>query len=238
MNTEQVIVKGGGYARTVWFSAGPKESHHPLCVFLDGDHYLESVRARSLLADGIARDHIPRISFAFVSHNDAAARHEDYTCNDGYARFVAEDLLCWAKNRLSSISTEGNVVCGLSLSGLASAYIALTFPHVFSSSLCQSGSFWWSNQQFVALAREHSPITPRYWLSVGEEETEKDVSHPPTDMYQGISQIAGVQSAVEGLKAGGAEVRYHLFSGGHEFGPWGDELCDALQWLVGNAPRS
>ena len=195
MDTDQVIVKGRGYARTVWFSAGPKETPHPLCVFLDGDHYLESLGAGSLLTEAIAGGSIPRMSFAFVAHNSAAARHEDYTCNDRYARFVAEDLLCWAKNRRSSIRTEGNVVCGLSLSGLASAHIALTFPHVFSSSLCQSGSFWWSKQQFVALVRKHFPIPSRYWLSVGDEETEKDVLHPPTDMHQGISQIAGVQSS-------------------------------------------
>jgi enterochelin esterase family protein len=175
------------------------------------------------------------MSFAFVAHESAAARHEDYTCNDRYARFIADDLLKWATSRLSSIRTEGNVVYGLSLSGLASAYIALTFPQVFSSSLCQSGSFWWNKQQFVALARDHSPIPSRYWLSVGDEETERDVVHPPTDMHQGISQIDGVQSAVDELEAGGAEVRHHLFSGGHDFGPWGDELCDALQWLKGAA---
>ena len=52
-------------------------------------------------------------------------------------------------------------------------------------------------------------------------------------MHQEYSQIVGVQSAVDALKARGAKVNYHLFNGGHEFGPWTAELGDALQWLLG-----
>lgn len=232
MAIEQVDFEAGGYRRTVWFSAGPDRTNHPLCVFLDGDHYLESVGAEAILRESIAAGRIPQMSFAFVAHHSAAARHEDYTCNDRFAGFVARHLLAWAVGRVPSIASEGNIVCGLSLSGLASAHIALTFPQVFSRSLCQSGSFWWRQQRFATLAREHAPTSgSRYWLSVGDEETEEDVSHPPTAMVQGVSQITGVVSAVEGLRAGGAEVEYHLLRGGHAFGPWADELGDALRWL-------
>jgi enterochelin esterase-like enzyme len=238
MNTEQCVVEGEHFSRTVWFSAGPKETNHPLCVFLDGEHYLETVQALSIVEKAMVNGHLPQMSLPFVSHNGAAARHEDYTCNDSFASFVADDLVRWAKTRVPSITSGGNVICGISLSGLASAHIALTFPNVFSSSLCQSGSFWWNRQRFAELARTHSKISPRFWLSVGDKETEDDVRHPPTEMHQEISQIAGVESAADTLRGGSAEVRYHQYSGGHEFGPWIDELEEALQWVIGNAPAS
>ena len=70
-------------------------------------------------------------------------------------------------------------------------------------------------------------------LSVGDKGIDENVFHPPTNMHQEYSQIVGVQSAVDALKARGAKVNYHLFNGGHEFGPWTAELGDALQWLLG-----
>ena len=235
MNTEQAIVEGRDYTRTVWFSAGPRQINHPLCVFLDGEHYLEGISAPSILEELTASGLIPQMSFAFVSHNGAKARHEDYTCNDRFARYVSEDIFLWAKNRVPSISSNGNLICGVSLSGLASAHIALTFPHLFSLSLCQSGSFWWERQRFASLAHGHTATGLRLWLSVGNEETEENATHPPTGMRQEFSQITGVQSAVDVLRASGAEVKHHVFNGGHAYGPWKDELRDALQWLAGSA---
>lgn len=232
MNTEQVVIEGSDYTRTVWFAAGPKANEHPLCVFLDGEYYLDKVGALPILEELIAREHLPQMSFAFVPSNGPQSRHDDFVCNDRYARYISEDLFHWARNRVTSIRNEGNLVCGLSLSGLASAYITLTFPHVFSSSLSQSGSFWWNRQGFASFARDLPKIQSRHWLSVGDEETADDASHPPTGMRQEFSQITGVQSAVDALKVNGAEVRHHVYRGGHAFDPWRDELPEALQWLT------
>ena len=232
MNTEQFIVEGKDFSRTVWFSAGPKQTNHPLCVFLDGEYYLNRANALSILEKSIASRQIPHMSFVFVASNGPKSRHEDFTCNNRFAKYVVEDIVPWARNRLDSISSEGNVICGLSLSGLASAYISSTYPRIFSASLCQSGSFWWDRNRFASLVSKHAPIGSRFWLSVGDKEIEEDVKHPPTDLHQEFSQIVGVQSAVDALRANSAEVRHHLFSGGHEFGPWSDELADALHWLM------
>jgi enterochelin esterase family protein len=233
VNPEQVTVEGEDYTRTVWFRAGPKQISHALCVFLDGEYYLEKVGALAILEQAIASGRIPSMSFVFVPSNGPQSRHEDFTCNERYARFVAEEILRWTRAQVSSIRSEGNLVCGLSLSGLASAHVALKYPEVFSSALSQSGSFWWSDRRFANLARSCPDIGSRHWLSVGDEETQEDVSHPPTGMHQGVSQITGVQSAVDALRAGGAQVRHHVFRGGHAFDPWRNELNDALQWLVG-----
>lgn len=234
MNTEQITVEGRDYTRTVWFHAGPPGIDHALCVFLDGEYYLERVGAPAILESAIAGGRLRPMSFVFIPSNGPESRHEDFVCNEKYARFVAEDVLQWAGNQLGSISAEGNLICGLSLSGLASAHAALTYPRVFPSALSQSGSFWWSERRFASLASALPDIKSRHWLSVGDEEVAEDVSHPPTGMHQRVSQIIGVQSAVDALRAKGAEVRHHVFHGGHAFDPWRDELADALQWLVGN----
>jgi enterochelin esterase family protein len=209
---------------------GPQTSH-ALCVFLDGEYYLEKVGALAIIERALASGTLPPMSFVFVPSNGAQSRHEDLVCNDRYARFVAEDLLTWARSRLGSIRAEGNLICGLSLSGLASAHAALMHPGVFSAALSQSGSFWWDDRRFARLAANHSGIGSRHWLSVGDEETQEDVSHPPTGMHQRVSQIAGVQSAASALRAGGAEVRHRVYRGGHAFDPWRDELGEALAWL-------
>ena len=94
METEQITVKGRDYTRTVWFLAGPKQASHALCVFLDGEYYLEKVGALAILDKAIASGRIPSMSFVFVPSNGPQSRHEDFICNDQYARFVAIGCGC------------------------------------------------------------------------------------------------------------------------------------------------
>ena len=74
-------------------------------------------------------------------------------------------------------------------------------------------------------------MTGRFWLSVGDKETDENVSHTPF-LYQEASQNFGVKNAVELLQKAGAEVHVHLYSGGHEPEPWKGELVGALRWLA------
>jgi len=121
------------------------------------------------------------------------------------------------------------------LSGLAAAHIALLYPSRFPAALCQSGSFWFEPDAFAQLARQRPPVKTRFWLSVGDEETDEDVSHPPTGLFQGISQIAGVERARAVLEENGGEVNCHRYRGGHSFEHWRAELSDAVQWLLRTA---
>lgn len=176
---------------------------------------------------------VPPMTLVFVSHGGAEARHTDYVRNDAFARFVAEDVVGWARERVPSIVAGPHVICGLSLSGLAAAHIALAYPRLFPAALCQSGSFWWKPDDFAALVAERPPTGTRLWLSVGDEETDVDVSHPPTGMFQNITQIDGVERARDALERAGASVHFHRYRGGHAFEPWAAELDDALAWLLG-----
>ena len=172
------------------------------------------------------------MTLVFVSHGEAAARHTDYVCDPQFARFIAEDVVSRARARVPSLSAEHHVICGLSLSGLAAAHISLLYPTRFPAALCQSGSFWWEPDAFAHVVQERPPVRSRFWLSVGDEETDVGVSHPPTGLFQGISQIEGVERACAVLEEHGADVNFHRYRGGHGFEHWRAELSDALLWLL------
>lgn len=225
LSEASVADPAGGYSRQVWRSAADPQKRRPVCIFLDAELYLERVEAREVLGALQSAGRLPELDWVFVSHQDAAARHQDYTCNPGYARFIAEQVL-------PAGAGGGNYVCGLSLSGLAAAHLALSYPRLFRGALCQSGSFWWEGERFIAIARELSPCRSRMWLSVGELETEEGVSHPPTGLRQEVSQLAAVERAAQGLKDLGCTVRHRVFAGGHDPAMWKAELPEALIWLT------
>ena len=219
------------YRRSAWLVEGPK-TDHSLCVLLDGEHYLDDVDALPIFSTLMQRGSIPPMTLVFVSHGGAAARHADYLCDPQFARFIAEDVVSRARERVPSLSAERHLICGLSLSGLAAAHAALLYPTRFPAALCQSGSFWWEPEAFAHLAQEHPPVGTRFWLSVGDEETDAGVSHPPTGLFQGMSQIEGVERARAVLEEHGADVNLHRYRGGHAYEHWRAELGDALPWLL------
>lgn len=219
------------YARAAWLLEGPP-TPHTLCLLLDGEYYRDNLEAFSTISALMDRGSIPPLTVLFVSHGSSAARHADYIGDASFARFVADDVVSAAKARVPSLTDDRHLICGVSLSGLAAAHIALLYPDRFPAALCQSGSFWYEPDRFAALARERPPTKTRFWLSVGDEETAVNVTHPPSGIFQDITQIAGVERARAVLTETGADVSYHLFHGGHAFEPWRAELGDALQWLL------
>jgi len=218
---------GGDYSRDVWLLPGPQDQPHRLCVFLDGEHYIRDLQAVPILEELLDCGAIPPATCVFVSHVSSAARHEDYVWNNRYADFIANDLVRWAKEQVPSIQADDHFIGGLSLSGLAAAHIALRHPDLFSRVLCQSGSFWWLADHALDLPTTQA----RFWLSVGDEETATEISHPPSGLYQRISQIEGVKLAAQRLEALGATIKLNVYPGGHAAAPWKAELGPALRWL-------
>ena len=200
-----------------------------MAVFLDGEFYLEKMNAEATLRDGFRRGAIPPMTCLFVSHVGGAERHRDFVCNPRYTRFVAEDTVAWARHQHAHVVEQANLICGVSLSGLAAAYAAIQHPSIFSAALCQSGSFWWLADNQV----EMQTTGASFWLSVGNEETDTDVTPPPSGMHQRISQIEGVEIAARKLESLGGRVSHRVFQVGHAFEPWSEELLPALEWLSG-----
>ena len=214
-----------GYSRPVHLLRGSAHRPHRLCLFLDGELYLQKMNVLPVLNAMLDRDALPPVTFAFLDHLNLKAREQDYTCNDQFGRFIVEKVVPWLQQEITSLQPAQHLIGGLSLSGLASAWLALQYPSHFRYCLSQSGSFWWNDERFTKMASQHKPITNRFWLSVGDQETEMD--EPPE-----VSQIEGVKNANRVLNNLGATVYYHEYHGGHDLKCWRKELDEALAWLL------
>jgi enterochelin esterase family protein len=224
----------GRYERRVWFVPGLSDGRHELAVFLDGELYLHDMDCLPVIREHMTAGGALSMSCVFVSFQDSASRHQDCTCNAEYSRFIAEDVVAWAKERDERITGTDHLICGVSLGGLAAAYTVMQHPEAFSSALCQSGSFWWLADNAMLFP----PTRARFWLSVGTEEIETGVSHPPTGLFQRVSQIEGVEAAARSFESRGGTVHQNRYPGGHAFSSWREELAPALRWLVGSAGSS
>jgi iron(III)-enterobactin esterase len=216
----------GTYTRKAWLLRGPTDQPHPLYLFLDGEVYLHEIGALPILSELMASKVIPAASCLFLSYGSPAARLPDYTCNAAYARFLAGDVVKWARENNEAIQPDRHLIAGLSMSALAGAYATFQHPEVFSFALCQSGSFWWLKDRSISW-----PATSaRFWLSVGDEETATHVSHP--GVFQELSQIEGVARAASHFTSLGGTTEYRRFPGGHTAAAWKETLAPGFQWLL------
>ncbi len=214
-----------GYTRTIHLLRGPSHKPQRLCLFLDGELYLQKMDVLPVLKSLLDRNALPPVTFAFMDHENMKARGEDYTCNDQFGRYIGERVIPWLQSEIPGLQPGHHLIGGLSLSGLASAWLALQYPEHFPYCLSQSGSFWWNDQHFTKMAPQNGSIKTRFWLSVGDQETEVD--EPPE-----VSQIVGVKHAYHVLRSLGATVHYHEYHGGHDLKYWRAELEQALLWLL------
>jgi enterochelin esterase-like enzyme len=67
---------------------------------------------------------------------------------------------------------------------------------------------------------------------VGSQETEAGLSHPPSGLWQGLTQVAGCLGTAAALRANGYRVSYREFDGGHDPEYWCDDLSLALPWAL------
>ena len=63
---------------------------------------------------------------------------------------------------------------------------------------------------------------------MGSRETEAGLSHPPSGLRQGLTQVAGCLAAAAALRANGYGVSYREYDGGHDPAGWRDDLSLAL----------
>ena len=219
-----------GRSYRLWTLMPQQPAADRLCLFLDGEFYLERIETCDHLLRLQSSGDIPPIRAVFVSHIDAAARHRDYSCNAEYTRFLVEEMLPWI-TRTHAVVTDDVLLAGLSLSGLAAAYAAIEHPEVFSRVLCQSPSAWWNDEWLSAHVRARNPSRSRFWISVGTEETEEDVHHEPTAMHQKSSQIDSCRRLAAAVRDRADAVHFSTFAGGHDMTCWNLEFPEAVRWL-------
>jgi enterochelin esterase family protein len=216
--------------RRIWTQASAGAYAKQLLVFLDAELYVERVSAGELVKQLQECGQIPPAVAVFVSNDGAAARHADFVCDAAYADFLSRDLVphVLAKH---SVHSEATVLIGLSLSGLAAAHATLTTDR-FGVAVCQSPSFWWEGERLASLLTPVDGRAPKFWVSVGDLETDRHVSHPPSGLFQATSQRDSCERVSAALGAAGYEVAYRLFQGGHDTACWRDDLALALPWAT------
>jgi enterochelin esterase-like enzyme len=218
----------GSFERTAWtldLAGGEATS---AIVFLDGELYVERVEAPVVMRRLQEQRAIPPTTAVFISHGGAAARHVDFVCSPAYARFVATTVIDRIRREYPNV--HDIVVAGLSLSGLAAAYVASRHPDIFRAAICQSPSFWWESGRF---AEELGPATrpnQEFWICVGSQETEAGVSHPPSGLRQELTQVQGCASASAAFRENGYSINCREYDGGHDPECWRDDLALALPW--------
>lgn len=198
------------------------------CLILDGDLYRDRVGAPAIVHHLLESAAIPPTAFVYLSAGDGAARHRDFTCSDTFTDFLQHHVIEGIKEQVGPF--DRFYLCGLSLSGLAAAYAVHRLPKIFSGCIAQSPSAWWNNEWLTAAI--DSAANGRFWLSVGDQERQTDVRHPPTGLHQAVSQWDSVHRLSARLQSAGADVHLKTFTGGHDPACWANELPAALSWLL------
>jgi enterochelin esterase-like enzyme len=218
--------------RAVWVRE-PERRATSVTVFLDAELYRDRVGATSIIEALESAGEIDSSLFVFVSMESAASRWVECPCYFPFAQFIEEELFPWLERAYPiALEAQERVIAGLSYTGLAAAYVAMTNPFRFTKVIAQSGSFW-SNDCWIIEYFEKLDPKPRteFYLDVGLHETQDDVLHKD-DVLQTISQIEAVKRFRDALLRHGYQPRYVEFDGGHDFAAWSMTLPDALRWAL------
>lgn len=216
--------------RKAWIHRATSGEAKYCLLFLDGELFTERVKAPDLLRGAEATGALPPVTCVYLPNASAAGRHADYTCNEAFASFVAEEMPRWMEREVGHF--ERLFLCGLSLSALQAVFTALRHPGVFAGVLAQSPSAWWQ-EEWLTQSLPAMPTRPnRFWLSVGTQERQTNVSHPPTPLVQTTSQLDSVRRLSAAMTTAGHAIHLNEYDGGHDPACWAAELMEALTWLV------
>lgn len=220
--------------RTIWLRI-PHDplTPCPLIIFLDGEFYRDQLGANAILDRLRKQRRIGDAWIVFVSMHSTKTRARECPCHRPFAKLIASRLLSWLERRHPEIrKVTTRVLIGLSYTGLAAAYVAITHRGLFDKVVCQSGSFWWKNCWLPRnYASRKTATNAAFFLDVGKKETQENIRHS-IGVLQRASQIEGVRRFRDALKHKGNVVKYVEFNGGHEFKAWAKTLPQALQWAL------
>ncbi|MGE8364021.1 enterochelin esterase domain-containing protein [Cupriavidus sp.] len=217
----------------------PGADGQALLVVFDAHAYVSLVPTPVILDNLIAEGRIPPTAAIIVGNPSAAARGVELPPNPMFARFLAEELMPWARGQGLSAPAGSTVVAGSSFGGLASAYAALRHPELFGNVLSQSGSFWWAPTEGSQLGASVQAREPE-WL------TREYVAAPrlpvrfylEAGLFEGARGPGGILSTSRHLRdvllAKGYSVRFGETASGHDYLHWRGSLACGLLALIGN----
>ncbi len=218
--------------RPLWIrEPNQAEDSCDLLIILDAELYRNRVQAPKIIDTLCNAGEHDNLLVVYVSCLNMDTRWIECPCYPPFADFIAQELIPWIHETYphSQNATE-RVIAGLSYTGLAASFTALSNDGLFTKVISQSGSYWsndcWLTQQFEG-RKLQSP--PAFFLDVGDKETQDYVWHKE-DVIQTLSQIDGVERFRDMLLKNGYHVCYETFVGGHSAEAWASSLPNALKW--------
>ena len=198
---------------------------YPLLVVFDGRAYVDDslVPLPTVLDNLIAEGAIPPVVAVLPDSLDQETRMRELFLHEPFVDFLTDELLPWARERLSFADDPAQtVVAGSSAGGLTAAYAALRRPDVFGLVLSQSGAFQRGLPEEFARA-DRVPV--RFYLDAGSLETV--VFGEFTSLLHANRHLRDV------LIAKGYDLTYREFAGGHDYLWWRETIADGLIALLG-----
>ncbi|HEY8188245.1 MAG TPA: alpha/beta hydrolase-fold protein [Pyrinomonadaceae bacterium] len=234
--------KALGNERPIWIYTphGYAADRKPygLLVLSDGGLYVNSARVATTLDNLIAAGLIPPLVAVMVDNPD---RGRELSCSSAYADFLAQEIVPWARvNYHATDRPEQTIIGGVSLGGLAAAFVGLKHPEVFGNVLSQSGSFWWKpeeekNWEWLTHQFAASPRLPlRFSFEAGL--LENTSGGPPGRPIPPPLLVAN-RNLRDTLQSKGYSVHYTEFNGNHTLFNWRGTLASHLIALVGIKPE-
>lgn len=206
-----------------------------LLVLFDAHAYTRQVPTPTILDNLIADGLIPPTAALIIANPSDETRPVELPPNADFARFMAQELMPWAKQQGLATDARHTVVAGSSYGGLASAWLGLKHPELFGNVLSLSGSYWWSppNTEDQWLARQYaaSPRLPlRFYLQAGLFEDKS--GSPGAGILDSNRQLRNV------LQAKGYPVEHVEYASGHDYLQWRGSLACGLISLIGKSPET
>jgi len=213
----------------------PEAGENALLVVFDASPYVDDIKLPRILDRLIAAGAIPPTAAVLVGNPSSESRAAELPPNPRFARFLAEELIPWAKRQKVSAPADRTVIAGASYGGLAAAYAGWMHPELFGNVYSQSGSFWWSQgsddpdtePEWLTRQLVESPPRPvRFYLEAGRFES----GHRGTP---GILETTRHLRDV--LRARGYTVHHAEFSGAHGYAYWQYTFANGLIKLLGDS---
>lgn len=210
--------------RRVWVWTPPdlaEDESLPLLLLHDGWHWtLPGASIAAIMDHLVATGSVPRM--VVVAQESPPDSRAELACDPVFVDFLTEELLPWARDRWPVTSfAERTAVAGQSLGGLNALYAAHRRPDVFGAVVSQSGSFWWPP------GTPHGSGTGLVMRMYAEE------ARPSVRFSLGVGLLEGRLVGLnrhlrDVLVAGGHDVTYREYLGGHSWLSWGPDLAHAL----------
>jgi enterochelin esterase-like enzyme len=221
-------------SRTLWLQKPPTLKPQGVLLFLDGEYYVTAIGAPTIVA-GMQNDgRLPPMLTAYLSHGDNASRWADSFCNEEFARYLAHDLVPWLTTDFD-VDPGENILCGLSLTALSAVHAGLRYSSIFPRVITQSGSFWWNDGWLTKeVLKSPGGKTPAFRMTVGTEETRKNVTHlnEGQELIQGESQVDASRKMRDALLIKGYPVSYSEHAGGHDVHSWRATLEQSITAVI------